>query len=591
MILDILSDQQKDAVIKDGNVLLTACPGSGKTRVIIHKLAFALENVDEDSKERIVALTFTVRASEEIYRRLNAMGINSKRVWSGTLHSFCLEWIIKPYSCYLPELKNGFLIADETYASDIISELKEKHKLKPIDPINFRFNRDGTFAEPKTIQKRVLKEYHERLQAEKLIDFELLLYYSYKLLTKHPKIKKTLSNIFSLVCVDEYQDTQDLLYAIISSIIITGEGSSSLFLVGDTDQAIYASLGGVAKSLEEIQDELNTLPIEQLTLSGNYRSTQRIIDFYSLFQTNPIKIEAIGSNRDAESIITYNNTLDKGYLVDEIARLIKYSLDKEIPEDEICVLVPQWWLITSITKQLRAKLPDVNFDASGLAPMSKNRNNIWYKLSRLFLTQPKPRIYSLRYKWCTEIIKTFKEHTNTEFNEQYQTERNVLRLINSITSDETEGIDYLNDCFDQFLDAVGIDQNIHEQLLINRKTFFDVIKSRLEDPTFQVPSDIESFMSFYREMSGVVINTCVGVKGEEFETVIAYGLLRGYVPHWNDIFNADPMAASKKLLYVICSRAKTNLHLISETGRQTKAGNPLEITPELQGLDFEFDEI
>lgn len=242
-----------------------------------------------------------------------------------------------------------------------------------------------------------------------------------------------------------------MLYAIISSIVTTGEGSSNLFLVGDTDQAIYASLGGIAKSLEEIQEELNTLPIEQLTLSGNYRSTQRIIDFYSIFQTNPIKIEAIGTNKDVDSIITYNNTIDKGYLVDEIGRLIEHSLDNGIPEDEICVLVPQWWLITTITKQLRAKLPDVNFDASGLAPMSKNRNNIWYKLSRLFLTQPQPKIYSLRYKWCSEVIENFKEHTNTEFSEQYQTERNVLKLINSITSNETEGIDYLNDCFDQFL--------------------------------------------------------------------------------------------------------------------------------------------
>ena len=591
MILDTLSYQQKDAVVKDGNVLLTACPGSGKTRVIIHKLAYALKNIEADSKQRIVALTFTVRASEEIYRRLNAMGINSKRVWSGTLHSFCLEWIIKPYSCYLPELENGYLIADETYASDIISELKEKHKLKPIDPINFRFNRDGSFAETKSIQKRVLKEYHERLKAEKLIDFELLLFYSFKLLTKHPKIKKTLSNIFSLICVDEYQDTQDLLYAIISSIVVAGQGTTNLFLVGDTDQAIYASLGGVAKDLEEIQDELETLPIEQLTLSGNYRSTQKVIDFYSIFQTNSIQIEAIGNNKDFDSIITYNNSIDRGHLVDEIARLINYSLNNGIPEDEICVLVPQWWLITTITKQLRAQLPQVNFDASGLAPMSKNRNNIWYKLSRLFLTQPKPKIYSMRYKWCSEVIENFREHTNTEFSEEYQTERNVLKLINSISSNETEGIDYLNDCFDQFLKAVGIDQTIYAQLLINRKTFFDVIKSRLEDPTFQVPSDIDSFMSFYREMSGVVINTCVGVKGEEFETVIAYGLLRGYVPHWNDIFNADPVAASKKLLYVICSRAKTNLHLISETGRQTRAGNPLEITPELQNLEFEFDEI
>src|SRR5699024_3715196 len=109
------------------------------------------------------------------------------------------------------------------------------------------------------------------------------LFYSYKLLIKYPKIRKTLSNIFRLVCVDEYQDTQDLLYAIICSIITAGKGKSNLLLVGDTDQAIYASLGGVAKSLEEVQGELETLPIQQLTLSGNYRSSQRIIDFYSSF--------------------------------------------------------------------------------------------------------------------------------------------------------------------------------------------------------------------------------------------------------------------------------------------------------------------
>src|SRR6185312_2876274 len=153
-----------------------------------------------------------------------------------------------PYSCYLPELKNGFSIADETFCSDLIRELKEKYGLKQIDPVNTRFNRDGSFVEPKSVQKKLLKEYHEILNQRKQIDFELLLYYSYRILTTYPKIQKTLSNLFKLICVDEYQDTQDLLYAIITTIIKAGKDSTSLFLVGDTDQAIYASLGGVAKS-------------------------------------------------------------------------------------------------------------------------------------------------------------------------------------------------------------------------------------------------------------------------------------------------------------------------------------------------------
>ncbi len=91
-------------------------------------------------------------------------------------------------------------------------------------------------------------------------------------MSENPNISKTLSNLFELICVDEYQDTQDLLYAIISSIVKAGNGATSIFLVGDVDQAIYQSLGGVAKSLDEIKVEINHLPIEELTLFGNYRS-------------------------------------------------------------------------------------------------------------------------------------------------------------------------------------------------------------------------------------------------------------------------------------------------------------------------------
>lgn len=591
MILAKLNDEQKLAVKQDGHVLLTACPGSGKTRVLIHKLAYKLKQLPDNTKKRIAAVTFTVRASEEIFRRLNGIGINSNKIWSGTLHSFCFEWILKPYSCYLPELTNGFAIADESFASDLISSLKAKYGLKEIDPVNLRMNRDGNYVEQKSIQKNLLAEYHSILTSKKLIDFELILYYSYKLLKAYPSIQHTLANIFELICVDEYQDTQDLLYAIISEIIKAGNGKTSLFLVGDIDQAIYASLGGVAKSIDDIKAEINNMPITHLTLTGNYRSNQRIIDFYSNFQTQMIQIHAIGDNAKQEGLITFNSDVHHSNIVDEIARLIQLSLDSGVQENEICVLVPQWWLITAVTKKLRAALPDVHFDASGLAPMSKNRENIWYKLSRLFLTEPNPKIYSSRYRWATDLIDSFRVETCTELNELYRKERDLLKLVNSIKSTETEGIDYLTDCFDQFLEAVNIDYLKYPQLVENRKLFFDSIEKRLMDDTFKVPSDIQSFKSFYREMTGVIINTCVGVKGEEFDTVIAYGLLNGYIPHWNDIFSGNAADAARKLMYVICSRAKTNLHLISEQGRTTKKGANLDITPELANLTFQYDEI
>jgi len=432
-------------------------------------------------------------------------------------------------------------------------------------------------------------EYHSILRSKKLIDFELILYYSYKILLNFPKIQKTLSNLFKLICVDEYQDTQDLLYAIISIIVKAGKGNTALFLVGDTDQAIYASLGGIAKSLIEIKAEINNLPITPLTLKGNYRSNQRIIDYYTHFQTQKIKIEAVGSNASEYGIITFNNTIHHKDIVNEIARLLQFSLDQGIPEDEICVLVPQWWPITSVSKKLRSLLPNVNFDASGLAPMSRNRENFWYKLSRLFLTEPSPKIYSLRYRWVTELMENFTTLTQSTFSEKYCNERNLLGLINSIKSDEIEGINYLNECFDKFVDAAEIDINLHPQLIENRDLFFKKIEDRINDPDFKVPSDIQSFKSFYREMTGVTINTCVGIKGEEFETVIAYGLLHGFIPHWNEIFSGNHAEASKKLMYVICSRAKSNLHLISEVGRTTKKGIPLVTTAELANKVYDYD--
>lgn len=591
MILNSLTAEQRIAVKKEGHVLLSACPGSGKTRTIIHKLAYESSKLDENSKKKVVAVTFTVRASDEIFTRLHEMAIDTSRIWSGTLHSFCLEWILKPYSCYIPELQNGYTIADEAFKISLLNVLKRKYKLESYEDINTRFRRNGEHSESNNLKILLLKDYYLELKNKKLIDFDLLLHYSYKLLITYPKIGKVLSNLFHLICVDEYQDTQDLSYAIVCNIINAGNSKTSLFLAGDMDQAIYHSLGGVAKSKIEIEVELNNQQVTELSLSGNFRSTQRIVDYYNSFQTSPISITAKGNNANDQGVISYNNIVNKDDLVDEIAKLIQKNIDNNVIESEICILFPQWWLITSITKKLKSLLPDVNFDASGLAPMSKSRDNFWYKLSRLFLTEPSPTIYSLRYKWARELMDKFHEHTGMEFPETYNTERNILRLTNSIVSEETEAVPYLEDCFNQFIAKLVLDLNSFGTLKNDLNVYLRSVRSRLSDTDYTVPSDIESFKSLYKERSGIVINTCVGIKGEEFETVIAFGLLEGYLPHWNDIFRSSDngLKSANKLMYVICSRAKKNLHLLSERGRTTKGGKYLISTPVLHGKSYMYD--
>lgn len=102
-----LNSKQRDAVLLEGNVLLTACPGSGKTRVLTYKIAHELQFI-QDTKKIIVALTFTNRAADEMKRRLIKMDLDPSQVWSGTIHSFSLEWILRPYASEINELKRAF---------------------------------------------------------------------------------------------------------------------------------------------------------------------------------------------------------------------------------------------------------------------------------------------------------------------------------------------------------------------------------------------------------------------------------------------------------------------------------------------------
>ena len=107
-----------------------------------------------------------------------------------------------------------------------------------------------------------------------------------------------------------------------------------------------------------------------------------------------------------------------------------------------------------------------------------------------------------------------------------------------------------------------------------------------------ISASVESFKKIFSYPSGVVVNTCHGVKGEEFDTVIAFGLLKGYVPHWSVIINGtedEKRQRESKLLYVVASRAKRQLHLVAESGRQTQSGKPYQTSRLLTKVKFDYD--
>lgn len=572
--LDKLNPQQKQVCIDEGNILLKACPGSGKTRTLTYKIAYLVEKYI-DSKKLNIAITYTNRAADEIRERLEKVETPEDKVWVGTIHQFCLEFIIRPYTMYHKRLRKGYHIIDEYVTKQYIEEI--------IEELGIDIGYSKPFEYPE-----ILEKYQKKLLDEKEIDFNDILSISFDLISDKKFIAENISGIIKTILVDEYQDTNELQYKILSSIVKADKKIQVTF-VGDTDQAIYGGLGGVAKTCDELQKEFGIKFFER-KLDGCYRSTQRIVDYYSYFQLKGMKIQAVSDIKDEIGCLIYDNTINKSELFEKIACIVKDELSKGIPETEICIIAPQWWLLFPLSKKMKELLPDVKFDAPDITPIKYDPMNIFYLISKLLFTESGKRITS-RKRVANEIIEILTEEYKIRLSEQIDSYR-VLKVINSIYLTNENGIAYLQEAITKFLVGIGIELSIEASLYKAYEDFMERIKDRVKNN--HLSTDIDVFRQCFKEKEGVVINTFHGVKGEEYTTVIAFGILKGYIPHWDIIINKPidyQKNETKKLLYVVCSRAKKNLFLFSEQGRTTQKGAPLLSTDEILEIDYEYDSL
>ena len=572
--LDKLNPQQKQVCIDEGNILLKACPGSGKTRTLTYKIAYLVEKYI-DSKKLNIAITYTNRAADEIRERLEKVETPEDKVWVGTIHQFCLEFIIRPYTMYHKRLRKGYHIIDEYVTKQYIEEI--------IEELGIDIGYSKPFEYPEIVEK-----YQKKLLDEKEIDFNDILSISFDLISDKKFIAENISGIIRTILVDEYQDTNELQYKILSSIVRADKKIQVTF-VGDTDQAIYGGLGGVEKTCDELQKEFGVKFLER-KLDGCYRSTQRIVDYYSYFQLKGMKIQAVSDIKDEIGCLIYDNTINKSELFEKIACIVKDELSKGIPETEICIIAPQWWLLFPLSKKMKDLLPNVKFDAPDITPIKYDPMNIFYLISKLLFTESGIRITS-RKRVANEIIEILTEEYKIRLSEQIDSYR-VLKVINSIYLTNENGIAYLQEAITKFLVGIGIELSIEASLYKAYEDFMERIKDRVKNN--HLSTDIDVFRQCFKEKEGVVINTFHGVKGEEYTTVIAFGILKGYIPHWDIIINKPidyQKNETKKLLYVVCSRAKKNLFLFSEQGRTTQKGAPLLSTDEILEIDYEYDSL
>lgn len=565
-----LNDEQIFAANYPGSVFLTACPGSGKTRTLTYKIAVELQKISSH-RDFLVAITYTHRAADEIMERVENLGLETKQLWVGTIHSFCLEWILKPYSIYVPRLQSGFSIINQPDADAILDDIcKDLNgpKITSLD-CGYFFQNDkpvpiSSDKEKHESIKLVLKKYFRTLRETRKIDFELILYFSAKLLREHPPIASALSALFRLVLIDEYQDTKEIQYQIICSIFKAGLGKTKAFIVGDPNQAIFKTLGGYPIEVQQFR-ELSGLAIAELSLVQNYRSSSKIIDYYAHFSLSKVNVVAASDDKDYPSLITYNTTISAKFVEDEIVRLVRYSMDDlNIKQSQICIIGPQWQSLAQLTRRLIARLPQCDFDGPGMVPFGRELDNFWYKLSKICLSEPAPDMYIKRLRWSSEVLSAL----NNEGFKCSHSKSELLKLLNKIKIHERKGMAYLMSYFEEFLRVMKINIDHFPGLKNHHLSFFEHANRKIDKAKKdgnELLENIESFKRVFRPRTGITISTIHGVKGAEFDNVIAYSLLQGVIPYYKD---PEQLQSANKLLYVIMSRARKNIFLISEAGKR-----------------------
>ena len=591
-----LNKEQEDTIKEKNSVLLVACPGSGKTRTLTYKIAYELSRLDSN-KKYIIAITYTNAAADEIKERIDFLGVNTSQLWIGTIHAFCLEWILRPYGLYSDRLKNGFKVLNSFESEELISTLCKPYKGSKVTfwDCGFLATPSGysitsTDASKRIIIKTILEEYFKILKTNGQIDFEQILYYSFKLLKEKPFINQILSNLFPFILIDEYQDTKEIQYHIIASIIKSGKGNSKVLIVGDPNQSIYETLGGYAMEQNDLEVLLG-FSLKNLSLSKNYRSSSKIVEYFEYYKVFSNKIIPSGLHKEYDSIITFNNSVNKDDLEDEIVKLIQFNIiEKGISQNEICIAAPQWIPLANLTRGLMVKLPDYSFDGPGMVPFARDLDNFWYKLCRIILTEPSPYLYLRRLRWSREVLE---ELDAAGVDVSGMTKKLFLKLCNTINIKEEKGLKYLEVFFEEICQHLKITLSVFPVLEEHYDSFFNSSKKRIEKLEAKgnpFIGTIENFKKVFKQKKGIKVSTIHGTKGEEYDTVIGYGLLDSWVPFFSD---ENGVENSKKMLYVLSSRARKNLHLISETRRNVhRVYRPdgLQPTSHLIEYDFDYDE-
>jgi ATP-dependent DNA helicase UvrD/PcrA len=596
-----LNTQQREAVLAtEGPVLILAGAGSGKTRVITHRIAHLIleKSVPSDA---ILAVTFTNKAAGEMKVRIESLlGGVALGAWISTFHSLCVRILRRSGSAI--GLPRSFVIYDEddqmATVREVLRSLDLSEKLNPPRRLLSRISsaknagRDPGEAEGDSLgeqtQARVAAGYRARLETAHALDFDDLLLKTVTLLSESPAVRESYRQRFRYVLVDEYQDTNHAQYEMMR--LLVGEGGN-VTVVGDEDQSIYSWRGASIRNILDFEHDFPGARV--LRLEENYRSSQKILDVASgLVSHNQSRkgktLRAVRSSGDPVQLHESGDEYEEAaWVVERIAArgereraavLYRMNSQSRLFEEALLRLRIPYSVVGGVGFYQRREVKDI---LAYLRLLANSRDSV--SLRRILNVPPRgigvktiEELEALR----TRLGGTLQEAIDTAIDDAILPARatqplaRFRRMLASLQEEAPRlGVKAL---LERTLAASGYSAMLAEEDSLEAQARLENLaellsatadyEDREESPSLAGFLDGVSLLSDVDESrldARVVLMTLHSAKGLEFESVFLVGLEEGLLPHSRSVASdaRDALEEERRLCYVGMTRAMERLHL------------------------------
>ena len=628
-LLSSLNDVQREAVQHtEGPLLILSGAGSGKTRVITHRIAYLLEHHDV-SPYRILAVTFTNKAANEMKERLDVLvkGSVSRDLWVATFHSTCARILrrdIEKLSANaeaesVPGSKDraytrDFTIFDTgeqaTLVKDVLRQLNysdkqynprailshiSRAKNESTSPETYQNIADGYFER---IVAEVYTRYQKELRTNNALDFDDLLLFTVKLLNENPEVRQFYQNKFEYILVDEYQDTNRCQYELVNLLVT--DTKQNICVVGDDDQSIYAFRGADIRNILDFEKDYPNTRV--LRLEQNYRSTQNILDAaWGVVHNNRArKAKKLWTQNDLGELVTCYKAMDEndeaGYVGTQIedwhaegvdykdfAIFYRTNAQSRIFEEAFRAANIPYQIVGGVGFYDRMEIKDLlaylRVVCNPNDSMSVRR--IINVPSRGIGATTLDRLMNFAAREGIPLFEAIQRVDEvTAINRGLQTK--VKRFAKIF--DDFDASMLPADALDYVLKVTGYLKNLKVQNTIEAQNRVENIEELINavieyeqnafEPTLSdylenvaLTADIDAMETDTTDM--VTLMTLHSAKGLEFPFVFIVGVEEGYLPHQRSLDTQTELEEERRLCYVGITRAMEQLYLTHAESRRT----------------------